>query len=113
MSAVAPSMASQETCMTTSQQTNLESAFSGVASNYRGADVDLHSIYRDMRKNSPVIAENFMQRLGVPSIAGLDPNRPTFTCFRYRETMAVMRDAANFTSGFIAEGLGAFFDGLI
>lgn len=27
--------------------------------------------------------------------------------------MAVMRDATNFTSGFIAEGLGSFFDGLI
>ena len=27
--------------------------------------------------------------------------------------MAVLRDAANYTSGFIAEGLGAFFDGLI
>jgi cytochrome P450 len=27
--------------------------------------------------------------------------------------MAVLRDATNYTSGFIAEGLGAFFDGLI
>ena len=27
--------------------------------------------------------------------------------------MAVLRDASSFTSGFIAEGLGAFFDGLI
>jgi len=91
----------------------LEGAFAGVADNYRGADVDLNAIYREMRRNSPVIAENFMAKLGVPNIAGLDPNRPTYTVFKYRETMAVLRDAANFTSGFIAEGLGAFFDGLI
>jgi cytochrome P450 len=84
-----------------------------VADNYKGSDVDLHAIYRDMRKNSPVIAENFMARLGVPSIAGLDASRPTFTLFKYKDVMAVLRDATNFTSGFIAEGLGAFFDGLI
>ncbi|HHQ2900853.1 TPA: cytochrome P450 [Pseudomonas aeruginosa] len=92
---------------------NLEQVFANVASNYRGADVDLHAVYREMREKSPVLPENFMARLGVPSIAGLDPNRPTFTLFKYDDVMAVMRDATNFTSGFIAEGLGSFFDGLI
>ena len=92
---------------------NLETAFAGVADNYRGADVDLHAVYRAQRAQSPVIAENFMARLGVPNIAGLDPNRPTFTVFKYKDVMAVLRDATRFTSGFIAEGLGAFFDGLI
>ncbi|MGF6601163.1 cytochrome P450 [Paraburkholderia sp. GAS448] len=93
--------------------TSLESAFAGVADNYKGSDVDLHAIYREMRRNSPVIAEDFMARLGVPNIAGLDANRPTFTLFKYKDVMSVLRDATNFTSGFIAEGLGAFFDGLI
>ncbi|MFM0553051.1 cytochrome P450 [Paraburkholderia sediminicola] len=93
--------------------TSLESAFAGVADNYKGSDVDLYAIYRDMRRNSPVIAEDFMARLGVPNIAGLDANRPTFTLFKYKDVMSVLRDATNFTSGFIAEGLGAFFDGLI
>jgi cytochrome P450 len=93
--------------------TSLESAFAGVADNYKGSDVDLHAIYRDMRRNSPVIAEDFMARLGVPNIAGLDANRPTFTLFKYKDVMSVLRDANHFTSGFIAEGLGAFFDGLI
>jgi cytochrome P450 len=92
---------------------SLESAYAGVAQNYRGEDVDLHAIYRDMRKHSPIIAENFMGKLGVPNIAGLDLNRPTFTVFKHKETMSVLRDATNFTSGFIAEGLGSFFDGLI
>ncbi|UUZ70700.1 hypothetical protein LP415_14525 [Polaromonas sp. P1(28)-8] len=76
--------------MSNPEPTNLESAFAGVADNYRGTDVDLHAIYRDMRKNSPVIAENFMARLGVPSIAGLDANRPTFTLFKYKDVMAVL-----------------------
>lgn len=91
----------------------LETAFIEVADNYRGADVDLLAIYRQMRANSPVIEGNFMGRLGVPNIAGHDAQRRTFTCFKYKEVMAVLRDAGNFTSGFIAEGLGAFFDGLI
>src|SRR5690606_1985255 len=99
--------------MSTQARDNLGKAFADVASNYRGSDVDLHAVYREMRMNSPVLEENFMARLGVPSIAGLDANRPTFTLFKYSDVMAVMRDASNFTSGFIAEGLGAFFDGLI
>src|SRR3990167_6369486 len=97
----------------TTATANLESAFAGVADNYRGADVDLNAIYREMRKHSPVIAENFMAKLGVPQIAGLDPNRPTFTVFKYKDVMTVLRDATTYTSGFIAEGLGAFFYGLI
>lgn len=99
--------------MSNAKEVTLEKAYAGVASNYRGQDVDLNAIYRDMRKNSPIIAENFMGKLGVPNIAGLDANRPTFTVFKHKESMAVLRDATNFTSGFIAEGLGAFFDGLI
>jgi cytochrome P450 len=94
-------------------QSNLNKEFANVASNYRGSDVDLQAVYADMRKNSPILEGNFMAKLGVPSIAGLDPNRPTFTLFKYDDVMAVMRDAKSFTSGFIAEGLGAFFDGLI
>jgi cytochrome P450 len=99
--------------MSVPAQSNLNKEFANVASNYRGSDVDLQAVYADMRKNSPILEGNFMAKLGVPSIAGLDPNRPTFTLFKYDDVMAVMRDAKNFTSGFIAEGLGAFFDGLI
>ncbi len=99
--------------MTRTDTVNLEQAFASVANHYRGSDVDLHAVYAVMRRDSPVIAQNFMGELGVPNIAGMDANRPTFTIFKYREVMAVLRDASNFTSGFIAEGLGAFFDGLI
>jgi cytochrome P450 len=99
--------------MASTNTSSLERAFAGVADNYRGSEVDLHAVYEIMRRESPVIAENFMAGLGVPNIAGLDANRPTFTVFKYRDVMAVLRDATHFTSGFIAEGLGAFFDGLI
>ena len=99
--------------MSNQNNNNLEKAFSGVADNYRGQDVDLNAIYRDMRKNSPVIAEDFMSKLGVPNIAGHEANRPTFTVFKHSDVMMILRDAKRFTSGFIAEGLGSFFDGLI
>lgn len=99
--------------MSAQTESNLEQVFANVANNYRGTDIDLHAVYREMREKSPVLQDNFMERLGVPSIAGIDPNRPTFTLFKHADVMAVMRDSTNFTSGFIAEGLGAFFDGLI
>tara|TARA_R110002110_G_C13470525_1_gene720954 strand:+ start:68546 stop:69820 length:1275 start_codon:yes stop_codon:yes gene_type:complete len=91
----------------------LEKSFATVADNYRGDDVDFYAIFREMRANSPIIAEDFMSKYGVPNIAGYDADRPTFTVFRHAEVKTVLRDAQNFTSGFIAEGLGAFVDGLI
>ncbi|NIB44090.1 cytochrome P450 [Pseudomaricurvus alkylphenolicus] len=91
----------------------LESAFAGVADNYSGREVDLYPIYKEMREKSPIIEEDFMSKLGVPNIAVPDPNRKTFTAFKYKDVMTVMKDAESFTSGFIAEGLGSFFDGLI
>ncbi|WP_079437193.1 cytochrome P450 [Zoogloea sp. LCSB751] len=99
--------------MTDKIESALERAFAGVANNYGGDDVDLYPIFREMRKNSPIIAEDFMSKIGVPNIARYDAERKTFTVFKHKDVMAVLRDAANYTSGFIAEGLGAFFDGLI
>lgn len=99
--------------MTEQSSKNLESSFAGVASNYSGSDVDLYEIYREMREKSPIIEDDFMSKLGVPNIAGYDAERKTFTVFSYKDVMTVMRDAESYTSGFIAEGLGSFFDGLI
>lgn len=92
---------------------SLQSSFANVAANYRGENVDLHAMLRELRHNSPIIAEDFMAKLGVPNIAGIDASRPTYSVFKHREVMQVLRDAESFTSGFIAEGLGAFVDGLI
>ena len=93
--------------------TQLETAFSGVAANYKGQDVDLYEIYKKMRSESPVLEGDFMGEIGVPNIAGHEAGRRTFTLFKYDDVMAVLRDAETFTSGFIAAGLGAFMDGLI
>jgi hypothetical protein len=69
----------------------LERAFAGVANNYGGNDVDLYPIYREMRKNSPIIAEDFMSKIGVPNIARYDADRKTFTVFKHKDVMAVLR----------------------
>lgn len=99
--------------MSEAAKSDLEKVFADVASNYQGSDIDLHATYAKMRAETPVLEANFMEQLGVPSIAGVDPNRPCYTLFKYDDVMRVMRDSEQFTSGFIAEGLGAFFDGLI
>lgn len=54
--------------MSSAKNVTLENAFAGVADNYRGEDVDLYAIYREMRKNSPIIAENFMGKLDRKSV---------------------------------------------
>ncbi|WP_210425088.1 cytochrome P450 [Spongiibacter thalassae] len=91
----------------------LETSFSGVAANYKGQDVDLFEIYKQMRAQTPVVEGDFMGNLGVPNIAGHEAGRKTYTLFKYNDVMAVLRDADTYTSGFIAAGLGAFMDGLI
>lgn len=93
--------------------TDLIKAFQGVSDNYRGSTDNPNEIYTKMRNESPVYEGNLMAELGVPSIARHDPTRKTYTLFKYKDVMKVLRDSKTFTSGFIAEGLGAFFDGLI
>jgi cytochrome P450 len=99
--------------MAADQTSDLDDAFTGVSDHYRGTLEDPHPVYKKFRAENPVYAGNFMAEMGVPSIAGPAANRPTFTLFKHADTMRVMRDAKTFTSGFIAEGLGAFLDGLI
>ena len=92
--------------------TELENAFANVSSNYKGTG-DFYAICKELRENTPVMRGNFAASMGVPNNAGLGASHPTVSLFKYKDVMAVMRDPANFTSGFIAEGLGTFFDGLI
>ncbi|MBD1552563.1 cytochrome P450 [Pseudomonas sp. C2L11] len=94
---------------------DLETAYSAVSETYRGAaDLDIHAMCRQMRHDSPIYEGDFVARFGVPTNAGLQAGtRPTFALFKYQDVLAVLRDGTRFTNGFIAEGLGAFFDGLI
>lgn len=91
----------------------LEDAFASVSANYRGKGEHFYAICRELREKSPVMRGNFAASMGVPNNAGLDASHPTVSLFTYQDVMIALRDAGNFTSGFIAEGLGSFFDGLI
>lgn len=51
--------------------------------------------------------------LGVLLIVGFDLDCLVFILFKYDDVMVVMWDVSNYISGFIVEGLGVFFDGLI
>ncbi|MDW3682351.1 cytochrome P450 [Cupriavidus sp. CV2] len=93
---------------------DLEAAYHAVSDTFRGPDLDLQALCREMRHNNPVMEGDFVAtHLGVPTNAGAKAAKCALTLFKYRDVMAVMRDAATFTNGFIAEGFGAFFDGLI
>jgi cytochrome P450 len=98
---------------TDSDTIDLESAYSAVSDTYKGRG-DIHAACRAARARAPVFVGDFIRQFGVPTNAGMQQGtRPTFALFRHRDVMAVLRDASAYTSGFIAEGLGAFFDGLI
>jgi cytochrome P450 len=98
---------------TSNSESKLANAFSSVSARFRGTDVDLHAVCREMRHKSPVYEGDFIATLGVPTNAKVGLKLPTVALFRYQDVMAVLRDAENYTSGFIAQGLGAAFDGLI
>ncbi|MCO6058534.1 cytochrome P450 [Pseudomonas sp. MOB-449] len=93
---------------------DLKNNYSAVSETYRGTDLDIHAVCREQRLKSPIYEGDFIAQFGVPTNAGVQQGtRPTFALFKYQDVMAVLRDGNTFTSGFIAEGLGAFFDGLV
>lgn len=96
------------------QELDIEAAYHAVTDTYLGTDADIHGLCRDKRRNEPVMLGDFVDTyLKVPTNAGAKAPKSVLTLFRHKDVMAVMRDADTFTNGFIAEGLGAFFDGLI
>ena len=93
---------------------DLEAAYRAVSETYRGADVDLHALCAEIRRTNPVMKGDFVaEHLQVPTAAGAKAPKCVVTFFKYKDVMAIMRDAETFTSGFISEGLGAFFGGFI
>jgi len=93
---------------------DLEAAYHAVSDTYRGIDVDLQALCAEMRRTNPVMLGDFVaEHLQVPTNAGAKAPKCAVTLFKYQDVMAVMRDATTYTNGFIAEGLGAFFDGFI
>lgn len=100
--------------MTQTSEQKLESVYSSVSDAYKGTGADIYALCKEMRHTQPVWEGDFIGKFGVPTNAGMKMStRPTVALFKYQDIMAVLKDSTNFTNGFIAEGLGAVFDGLI
>ncbi|MEY4909645.1 MAG: hypothetical protein RL260_3363 [Pseudomonadota bacterium] len=93
----------------------LEQAYASVSDTYRGKIADLYGACSEMRRTTPVYEGDFIAKfLGVPTNAGQQAGtRPTFAVFKYADVMNVLKDATNYTSGFILEGMGKVWDGLM
>jgi len=99
---------------TNSASADLKTNYTAVSETYKGTDLDIHAICLEQVQKSPIYEGDFIKQFSVPTNAGIQQGtRPTFALFKYQDVMAVLRDGNTFTSGFIAEGLGAFFDGLV
>lgn len=100
--------------MTQTTEQKLESVYSSVSDAYKGTGADIYALCREMRHKTPVWEGDFIGKFGVPTNAGMKmATRPTVALFKYQDVMNVLKDATHYTNGFIAEGLGAVFDGLI
>jgi cytochrome P450 len=100
--------------MNQTTEQKLESVYSSVSDAYKGTGADIYALCREMRHSTPVWEGDFIGKFGVPTNAGMKmATRPKVALFKYQDVMNVLKDATNFTNGFIAEGLGAVFDGLI
>ncbi|MBG6476782.1 cytochrome P450 [Pseudomonas aeruginosa] len=98
----------------TASALDLKNNYTAVSETYRGTDLDIHEVCREQLLKSPIYEGDFITQFGVPTNAGIQQGtRPTFALFKYQDVMAVLRDGNTYTRGFIAEGLGAFFDGLV
>lgn len=91
----------------------LETAYSAVSDLYKGTGIDIHAACREMREKSPIFEGDFIRQFGVPTNADVSDqvSRKNFALFRYKDVMAVLRDAETYTSGFIGKGFGKAFDG--
>lgn len=100
--------------MTQTSEQKLESVYSSVSDAYKGTGADIYALCKEMRHTHPVWEGDFIGKFGVPTNAGMKmATRPIVALFKYADVMATLKDSTNFTNGFIAEGLGAVFDGLI
>lgn len=106
---------SDTTTPTTSNAEKLEQAYAGVSDTYRGKTDDLYAACTEMRKTTRLYEGDWIAKfLGVPTNAGQQAGtRPTYAVFQYADVMNVLKDATNYTNGFILEGMGKVWDGLM
>lgn len=65
-----------------------------------------YPLFKELRQNAPILEGDVLAWFDLPSQAGYVPGRPIYTLLRYRDVMAVLRDAETFTSGIIKESFG-------
>src|ERR1700744_1829383 len=93
----------------------LSENFSKLSKTFGGDnEQDVFAIYREKRKNMPVMEGDIFAQFGAASFAGYSGARKIYPLFRYDDVMSVLRDAKNFTSGLLMEsGFGPFLDGMM
>lgn len=103
---------SQTAAGKTRETNNVGQDFARVSATFGGAVEDPFPIYCEHRKNAPVMVGDIVTQLGSASFTQTAKPRPVFTLFRYSDVMTVLKDAKNFTNGFLMEtGMAAFMDG--
>lgn len=86
--------------------------FAKVSATFSGNVDDPFPIYRERRANMPVMVGDIITEFGSVTFTTMQKPRPVYTLFRYHDVMTVLKDAKNFSSGFLMEtGMAAFMDG--
>lgn len=101
---------------TSSSLDQMAQDFKTVSDTYTGTmtDPDPFPMYRQLRKNSPVISGDILAEYNVPSQADYAMcGRPVMTVFRYRDIMGILRDGVNWKSYINGDGFGAAVDSLL
>lgn len=94
-------------------QALLGQEMAGLSHAFGGDIIDPHQLFRELARARPVHPGDVLARFGMKSMASSGVDRPVFTLFRHKDVLAVLRDAATFTSGINQERMGFLFDDLM
>lgn len=90
-------------------QAGMANSFLEVSRTFGGGVEDPYPLFRERRENSPVMEGDILSEFGVPSRAfNAGGARRVFTLYKYADLSRVLRDAATFTSGILAEARPGF-----
>ena len=95
-----------------SSTSNVGEDFAKVSATFSGNVDDPFPIYRERRASMPVMVGDIVAEFGSATFTTMQKPRPVYTLFRYKDVMDVLKDAKNYSSGFLMEtGMAAFMDG--
>lgn len=102
----------QTTAVNAKRSDSVGEDFAKVSATFGGNVDNPFPIYRDKRENMPVMVGDIVTEFGSPTFTTMKKARPVYTLFRYNDVMSVLKDAKNFSSGFLMEtGMASFMDG--